>query len=155
MWWLCPIAVDYRYILLRGMEWKSHIYFVAITRWPSPRFTCGAFSAITTNMFVSYTITLFTLVPYLRCAHSYLSYNLPSWFNYRRSPHNVSTAYFAFFTSSYLPFSTVILMLRTYAFSGRKKVVLGILSVTFFGLVGITIWVIGKKLTRLSRTLHL
>ena len=41
-------------------------------------------------------------------------------------------------------------MLRTYAFSGRKKVVLAVLSVTFFGLVGIIIWVVSKKLTCLS-----
>ncbi|KAN0124617.1 hypothetical protein V8E53_015746 [Lactarius tabidus] len=41
----------------------------------------------------------------------------------------------------------LILMLRTYAFSGRKKIVLGILSATFFGLVGIIIWVISKELT--------
>ncbi|KAN0135260.1 hypothetical protein V8E53_006825 [Lactarius tabidus] len=40
-----------------------------------------------------------------------------------------------------------ILMLRTYAFSGRKKTVLGVLSITFCGLVGIIIWVISTKLT--------
>jgi hypothetical protein len=44
-------------------------------------------------------------------------------------------------------------MLRTYTFSGRKKIVLGILSATFFGLVGIIIWVISKELTRLFRIL--
>ncbi|KAN0128874.1 hypothetical protein V8E53_013247 [Lactarius tabidus] len=41
----------------------------------------------------------------------------------------------------------LILMLRTYAFSGRKKMVLAILLATFFGLVGIIIWVTSKELT--------
>jgi len=40
-----------------------------------------------------------------------------------------------------------ILMLRTYAFSGRKKKVLAILSITFFSLVGVIIWVMSKQLT--------
>ncbi|KAF8273612.1 hypothetical protein EI94DRAFT_1715410 [Lactarius quietus] len=40
-----------------------------------------------------------------------------------------------------------ILMLRTYAFSGRRKGVLAVLSITFFALVGINIWVISKQLT--------
>jgi hypothetical protein len=44
-------------------------------------------------------------------------------------------------------------MLRTYAFTGMKKMVLAILLATFFGLVGIIIWVIGKELTRLSQIL--
>ena len=42
--------------------------------------------------------------------------------------------------------SSVILMLRTYAFSGRKKAVLALLSIAFFGLVGVIIWVISKEL---------
>ncbi|KAH9170059.1 hypothetical protein EDB89DRAFT_1353091 [Lactarius sanguifluus] len=40
-----------------------------------------------------------------------------------------------------------ILMLRTYAFSWRKKWVLVVLSITYFGLVGVIIWVICKELT--------
>ncbi|KAI9452772.1 hypothetical protein BJY52DRAFT_1418562 [Lactarius psammicola] len=40
-----------------------------------------------------------------------------------------------------------ILMLRTHAFSGRKKKVLAVLSVTFFGLVGVIIWVTSKELS--------
>jgi hypothetical protein len=46
--------------------------------------------------------------------------------------------------------SSVILMLRTYAFSGRKKKVLAVLSITLFILVGVSIWVMSKQLTRLS-----
>jgi len=42
-----------------------------------------------------------------------------------------------------------ILMLRTYAFSGRKKQVLVILSITFFSLVGVIIWVTSKEITLL------
>jgi hypothetical protein len=42
-------------------------------------------------------------------------------------------------------------MLRTYAFSGKKKWVLAILSITLLGLVGFTIWVMSRELTRLSR----
>jgi hypothetical protein len=40
-------------------------------------------------------------------------------------------------------------MLRTYAFSGRKKMVLAVLSVTFFLFVAVLIWVTSKELTRL------
>ena len=47
--------------------------------------------------------------------------------------------------------SAVILMLRTYAFSGRKKAVLAILSIAFFGLAGVIIWVTSQKLTCLFR----
>jgi hypothetical protein len=43
-----------------------------------------------------------------------------------------------------------ILMLRTYAFSGRKKPVLAVLSIAFFALVGAIIWVVSKELSRLS-----
>jgi hypothetical protein len=42
-------------------------------------------------------------------------------------------------------------MLRTYAFSGKKKWVLAILSITLLGLVGVTIWVMSKEISRLSR----
>ena len=51
--------------------------------------------------------------------------------------------------------SSVILMLRTYAFSGRKKAVLAILSIAFFGLAGVIIWVTSQKLTRLFLRLRL
>ena len=47
--------------------------------------------------------------------------------------------------------SSVILMMRTYAFAGRKKKILAVLSITFCGLVGVIIWVMSKQLTRLSR----
>ncbi|KAF8262830.1 hypothetical protein EI94DRAFT_1742514 [Lactarius quietus] len=43
--------------------------------------------------------------------------------------------------------SQFILMLRTYAFSGRKKTILALLLIAFFGLVGVMIWVISKKLS--------
>jgi hypothetical protein len=50
--------------------------------------------------------------------------------------------------------SSVILMLRTYAFSGRKKTVLAALSITLFALVGLTIWVVSEHLARLSQRLR-
>ncbi|KAH9054007.1 hypothetical protein EDB83DRAFT_1154547 [Lactarius deliciosus] len=40
-----------------------------------------------------------------------------------------------------------ILMLRTYAFSGRKTRILVVLSITYLGLAGVIIWVLCKKLT--------
>ncbi|KAH9172069.1 hypothetical protein EDB89DRAFT_1013891 [Lactarius sanguifluus] len=40
-----------------------------------------------------------------------------------------------------------ILMLRTYAFSGRKTRILVALSISYLGLVGVIIWVLGTKLT--------
>lgn len=43
--------------------------------------------------------------------------------------------------------SQIILMLRTYAFTGRKRTVLVALSISFFSLVGISIWVMSKELT--------
>jgi len=46
--------------------------------------------------------------------------------------------------------SSAVLMLRTYAFSGRKKKVLAVLSIAFLGLVGVIVWVMSKELTRLS-----
>ncbi|KAH9054013.1 hypothetical protein EDB83DRAFT_2393466 [Lactarius deliciosus] len=44
-----------------------------------------------------------------------------------------------------------ILMLRTYAFSGRKTRVLVVLSIAYLGLAGVIIWVLSKELTRLCR----
>ncbi|KAN0136678.1 hypothetical protein V8E53_005448 [Lactarius tabidus] len=41
----------------------------------------------------------------------------------------------------------LILMLRTYAFSGKKKWVLAILLIALLGLVGVTIWVMSKELS--------
>ncbi|KAH9015457.1 hypothetical protein EDB85DRAFT_2280302 [Lactarius pseudohatsudake] len=40
-----------------------------------------------------------------------------------------------------------ILMLRTYAFSGRKTQVLVVLSITYLGLAGVIIWVLSRELT--------
>ncbi|KAH8976412.1 hypothetical protein EDB83DRAFT_1787910 [Lactarius deliciosus] len=40
-----------------------------------------------------------------------------------------------------------IMMLRTYAFSGRNKIVLAVLSITILGLFGVIIWVICNHLT--------
>ncbi|KAH9032827.1 hypothetical protein EDB84DRAFT_1578472, partial [Lactarius hengduanensis] len=40
-----------------------------------------------------------------------------------------------------------ILMLRTYAFSGRKTRVLVVLSIAYLGLAGVIIWVLSKELT--------
>ncbi|KAH9054022.1 hypothetical protein EDB83DRAFT_2552797 [Lactarius deliciosus] len=40
-----------------------------------------------------------------------------------------------------------ILMLRTYAFSGRKIWILVALSVTYFGLAGVIVWVLSKEFT--------
>jgi len=42
--------------------------------------------------------------------------------------------------------SSVILMLRTYAFTGRKKVVLAVLSVTLLAVVVVDIWVVSEHL---------
>jgi hypothetical protein len=47
--------------------------------------------------------------------------------------------------------SSVILMLRTYAFSGVKKWILAVLSVVLLSFVGATIWVTSRELGRLSR----
>ena len=74
---------------------------------------------------------------------------LSSRFNYRHSLHNVSTVQSRSLEAHGLFSYTVILLMRTYAFSGRKKKVLAMLSITFLGLVGIIIWVISKELTRL------
>ncbi|KAH9054023.1 hypothetical protein EDB83DRAFT_1155727 [Lactarius deliciosus] len=40
-----------------------------------------------------------------------------------------------------------ILMLRTYAFSGRKTRILIVLSIAYLGLTGVIIWVLSKELT--------
>lgn len=106
------------------------------------------------NLFASRTIMLFMHVPYPRCAHSCFSSNISSRFDHRQWHHNVSTNTTTCSTSSYSHFfcmSSVILMLRTYAFSGRKKTVLAALSITFLTLVGVIIWVISKHLARLSQ----
>ncbi|KAH8998630.1 hypothetical protein EDB92DRAFT_1836252 [Lactarius akahatsu] len=42
---------------------------------------------------------------------------------------------------------SVILMLRTYAFTGRRRTILVVLSISFFSLVGVAIWVISTQLT--------
>jgi len=47
----------------------------------------------------------------------------------------------------------VILMLRTYAFSGRRRPVLVILSIPFFTIVGFVVWVVSKQLNRPSPVL--
>lgn len=73
-------------------------------------------------------------------------------FDCRYYHHNVSTTKSTCFTSFFShAMSPVILMLRTYAFSGRKKYVLALLSIAFFGLAGVIIWVTSKELYRLSR----
>jgi hypothetical protein len=43
--------------------------------------------------------------------------------------------------------SQYILLLRTYAFTGRKKTILATLSIFLFGLVGLAIWVMSKQLS--------
>ena len=53
-------------------------------------------------------------------------------------------------TSTLVFVMSVILLLRTYAFTGRKKVVLAGLSVLFSGIIGATIWVTSTQLSRLS-----
>jgi membrane protein YdbS with pleckstrin-like domain len=47
--------------------------------------------------------------------------------------------------------SSVILMLRTYAFSGRKKWILAVLSITLLSFVIVTIFVMSRELSRLSQ----
>ncbi|KAH9002532.1 hypothetical protein EDB86DRAFT_2896405 [Lactarius hatsudake] len=43
--------------------------------------------------------------------------------------------------------SQFILMLRTYAFTGRRRTILAALSISFFSLVGVAVWVISTQLT--------
>jgi hypothetical protein len=67
--------------------------------------------------------------------------------------HFCESYYLAFFACAIptILSSQFILMLRTYAFSGRKRSILAILSLAFFGLVGVIIWVMSNELSRLSR----
>lgn len=66
---------------------------------------------------------------------------------YRPCPHNVSNASFArLYGLVFTPDHLVILMLRSYAFSGRRKSVLVALSLIFFTLVGYVVWVISQEL---------
>ncbi len=67
-----------RFTRLGGTLRKGHIYFAAITHWPLHPFTSGVLSVTTSNAFASPTITLFTPLPYLRCAHPYFQINLSS-----------------------------------------------------------------------------
>ena len=135
------------------MLWNAHIYFAAITHWSLRPFTSGVFSVTMGNSFASHTIMLFMLVPYLRCAHSYVSSNIPhaliidsgSTMWVRILAHARQALIHTFFAMS-----SVILMLRTYAFSGRKTTVLVALSITLLTLVGVIIWVMSKHLARLS-----
>ncbi|KAN0135321.1 hypothetical protein V8E53_006886 [Lactarius tabidus] len=63
--------------------------------------------------------------------------------------HVVCKSYFHALYASALPamFSAqFILMLRTYAFSGRKKWVLAVLSIMLFSFVGVGIWVMSREL---------
>lgn len=50
-----------RYTHLRAALRKSHIYFAAITHWPSHRSTFGVFPLITTNGFARHTTVSCTL----------------------------------------------------------------------------------------------
>ncbi|KAH8983744.1 hypothetical protein EDB92DRAFT_1557223 [Lactarius akahatsu] len=63
--------------------------------------------------------------------------------------HVCESSYLALFACAVptLLSAQFILMLRTYAFSWRKKWVLVVLSITYFVLIGVMIWVICKKLT--------
>ena len=106
------------------------------------------------NTFASLTITLFMPVPCLRCVHYCFASNISSCFHYRCYQLNVSTTMStcsaSYYSHTFAMFS-VILMLRTYAFSGRKRWILAILSITLFGLVGVNIWVMSRELSCLSR----
>ncbi|KAF8261476.1 hypothetical protein EI94DRAFT_1745952, partial [Lactarius quietus] len=64
--------------------------------------------------------------------------------------YHVCEAYYPALYASTVPTilsAQFILMLRTYAFSGRKKWVLAVLSITLFGLFGVIIWVMSRELT--------
>jgi hypothetical protein len=63
--------------------------------------------------------------------------------------HFCESYYLAFFACAIptILSSQFILMLRTYAFSGRKRSILAILSLAFFGLVGVIIWVMSNELS--------
>jgi hypothetical protein len=47
----------------------------------------------------------------------------------------------------FTPGALVILMLRSYAFTGRRRPILVALSISFFSLVGYVVWVISKQLS--------
>jgi hypothetical protein len=103
------------------------------------------------NGFARRIILLFMLVQYLWCAHSRFPSNLSSRFRVRFYQLNVSLTSWHVLLKLLLISSLVILMLRTYAFSGKKKWVLAVLLITLLGLLGVTIWVMSKELSRLSR----
>ena len=66
-----------------------HIYFAAITHWPSHHSTSGVFLVNTRSTFASHIIPLFMPVTFLRCARSYFPSSLLSKFHYRYCQHNV------------------------------------------------------------------
>jgi len=64
--------------------------------------------------------------------------------------HRICESYYPALYTSTIPTilsAQFILMLRAYAFSGRKKWVLAVLSITFAGLFGVTIWVMSRELS--------
>ena len=144
-----------RYTLLRGMLWKLHICFVATTHWPLRHSTYGVLSVTMTSVFASHAFTLFMPLLYLRCAHSCFPFNIISISDYRWCPLNVSNnlEYMLrrLFFTLLSAVSSVILMWRTYAFSGMKRWVLTVLSTVLLSFIGATIWVTIKELGRLSR----
>ena len=66
---------------------------------------------------------------------------------------NRFTCFFWLLITHLSDISSVILLLRTYAFSGRKKWVLAVLSITFAALDGFMFWVMSRELSRLYRGL--
>ena len=92
-------------------------------------------------------------------ARTFISYLILSGspLNYRRYLLNVSmnrfTCFFWLLITHLSDISSVILLLRTYAFSGRKKWVLAVLSITFAALDGFMFWVMSRELSRLYRGL--
>ena len=46
----------------------------------------------------------------------------------------------------FTPDAPVILMLRSYAFTGRKRPILVVLSLSFFSIVGFAVWVMSRQL---------
>lgn len=84
-----------------------------------------------------------------------LPINIFSIFDYRWCPLNVSNnledMLRRLFFTLLSAVSSVILMWRTYAFSGMKRWVLTVLSTVLLSFVGATIWVTIKELGRLSR----
>ncbi len=49
---------------------------------------------------------------------------------------------------------SVILMLRTYAFTGKRRVVLVALSIIYWSIIVVLLWDMIEMLNRLSQTLH-